>query len=131
VEAGPQNVGAAWKARRMRGDEERVIVAFCDWLERDGWSVRREVEFVDVLATRGDERLYAEAKGKTSSPGLDVDTMYGQLLRRMTDQDDQVRYAVVVPSSVLPAAQRVPGWVRKRLRLDVYGVDDDGYVLKA
>lgn len=105
----------------MRGDEGRVIVAFCGWLERDGWSVRREVEFVDVLATRSDERLYAEAKGKTSSPGLDVDTMYGQLLRRMIDLDDQARYAVVVPSSALTAAQRVPEWVRERLRLDVYG----------
>lgn len=115
----------------MRGDEERIIVAFCGWLERDGWSVRREVEFVDVFATRGDERLYVEAKGKTSSPGLDVDTMYGQLLRRMIDPDDQARYAVVVPSSALAAAQRVPRWVRERLRLDVYRVDDDGQVSKA
>jgi hypothetical protein len=41
------------------------------------------VKHVDVLATRGTQRLYAEAKGRTASVGLDVDTLYGQLLHRM------------------------------------------------
>ena len=56
-------------------------------------TVRREVNFVDVYAERGDERLYAEAKGPTTSPGLDVDTLYGQLLRRMKDPKPGVRYS--------------------------------------
>ena len=112
----------------MRGDEERVIVAFCAWLESEGWTVQREVAFLDIHAERDGQRLFAEAKGKTSSPGLDVDTMYGQLLRRMYGADYNVRYAVVVPEATVKAAARVPAWVRERLRIDVYGVDHDGNV---
>lgn len=67
----------------MRGDESRVVAAYARWLRMDGWVVQEEVDFVDIYAERGEERLYAEAKGKTSSPGLDADTQYGQLLRRM------------------------------------------------
>jgi hypothetical protein len=68
-----------------RGDEARVAAAFSAWLTEQGWQVRTEVEHVDVLAEREGVRLFAEAKGITSSPGLDVDTAYGQLLRRMPD----------------------------------------------
>jgi hypothetical protein len=49
----------------MRGDEERVVAAYARWLEGQGWVVRREVDFVDVYAERGDDKLYAEAKGRT------------------------------------------------------------------
>lgn len=112
----------------MRGDENRVIDAYVTWLERSSWTVRREVNFVDFYAERGDERLYAEAKGRTTSPGLDVDTLYGQLLRRMKDPKPGVRYSVVVPTSALNAALRVPAWVRDRLSIDVYEVDDAGGV---
>ena len=67
----------------MRGDESRVVRAFCSWREHEGWTVSQEVDFCDVVATRGPERLFAEAKGRTAAMGLDVDTAYGQLLRRM------------------------------------------------
>lgn len=112
----------------MRGDENRVIEAYVTWLQRSNWTVRREVNFVDVYAERGEERLYAEAKGRTTSPGLDVDTLYGQLLRRMRDPQPGARYAVVVPTSALNAALRVPDWVRARLSVDIYEVDDDAGV---
>jgi hypothetical protein len=69
----------------MHGDEERVVTAYADWLQRNGWTVTREAGFVDIYAERGPEKLYAEAKGRTVSIGLDVDTLYGQLLRRMQD----------------------------------------------
>ncbi|MFF0264670.1 hypothetical protein [Kribbella sp. NPDC004536] len=111
----------------MRGDEERVVAAFCAWLEQHGWTVQREVGFIDVSAQRGDERIYAEVKGRTSEPGLDVDTMFGQLLRRMTDAT--ARYAVVVPEGrALTAVLRVPASVLERLGIDVYAVTDDGAV---
>ena len=114
----------------MRGDEERVIVAFCGWLESEGWtSIRREVEFVDIVAECDGQTIYVEAKGRTSSPGLDVDTMYGQLLRRMKHQEHNARYGVVEPSSALAAALRVPEWVRQRLQVEVYAVDPDGQVI--
>ena len=112
----------------MPGDEKRVIDAYVAWLEQRNWTVRREVDFADVYAERGDERLYAEAKGRTTSPGLDVDTLYGQLLRRMRDPQPGARYAVVVPTAALNAALRVPAWVRDRLSVDVYEVDDDAGV---
>ncbi len=78
--------------------EAAVVDAFHDWLVAGGWTVRREVDFVDLLADHPDgQRLYVEAKGVTSSPGLDVDTLYGQLLRRMRPDEDHSRYAIVVP----------------------------------
>ena len=112
----------------MRGDEKRVVDAFVAWLEENGWTTDTEVNFVDVCAPRGDERLYAEAKGQTAAIGLDVDTLYGQLLRRMADPGAGARYAVVVPTAAIPADLRVPAWVRQRLDVDVYEVDDAGRV---
>jgi hypothetical protein len=67
----------------MRGDEARIVDAFAAWLEGAGWKVSREVDFVDLLGERDDQRLYVEAKGRTAAIGLDVDTMFGQILRRM------------------------------------------------
>lgn len=50
----------------MHGDEQRVVAAYAGWLESNGWTVQREVDFADVYAERGQERLYAEAKGRTA-----------------------------------------------------------------
>lgn len=61
----------------MRGDEERVAVAFVEWRRQNGWTVKCEVDFVDVYAERGAERMYAEAKGRTEAIGLDVDSCTG------------------------------------------------------
>jgi hypothetical protein len=91
--------------------------------------VDAEVDFVDVFAHRGGgQRLYAEAKGRTASTGLDVDAMHGQLMRRMKDPTSGARYAVVVSTVGVEAALRVPARVRERLGLDVYEVDDQGAV---
>ncbi len=81
-----------------------------------------------MVAVRDDERLIAEAKGVTTSPGLDVDTMYGQLLRRTADQPG-TRYAVVLPEKLVPAASRVPEQIRDLLIVDLYGIDPD-YVVR-
>ncbi len=113
----------------MPMNEAQVVRFFCAALLANGWDVTTEVEYVDVVARRDGQTIYAEAKGHTTSPGLDVDTMYGQLLRRMRPEDQSdVRYAVVVPEAVLAAALRVPTSVRARLGVDVYAVHDDGRV---
>ena len=112
----------------MRGDEKRVVDAFCRWLGDQGWSCSREVDFVDVVAERDGTHIYAEAKGRTAAIGLDVDTLYGQLLRRMPIEDADARFAVVVPKEALGAALRVPDRVRELLRIDVYSVDAEGNV---
>jgi hypothetical protein len=109
------------------GTEAEVTGAFVRWLESSGWSVQEQLDWADVVATRSGERLIAEVKGATASPGLDVDTLYGQLLRRMVPEDD-VRYGVVVPLSVAEKATRVPEFVRALLKLDVYGVGMDDSV---
>jgi len=113
----------------MRGDEARVIEAFCAWLQSQGWSTECEVKFVDVLARRAGVTMYAEAKGRTAALGLDVDTLYGQLLRRMPIEDatDTV-FAVVVPDEAVQAAVRVPARVRQALRIAVYAVSTGGTV---
>ena len=113
----------------MRGDEKRVVDAFCAYLERDGWSVQTEVARVDVVAKRGSEHLYAEAKGRTEGRSVDVDTLYGQLLRRMpNDEVGHARFAVVVPEGMVREAKRVPSRVRLILNIDVYAVSDTGEV---
>src|SRR4051794_33021171 len=112
----------------MRGDERRVVDAFCRWLEGKGWTIQREVDFCDVLAEREGERLFAEAKGRTAAMGLDVDTAYGQLLRRMPLTADDARFALVVPTEAIAVAVRVPRRVRDLLRLEVYSVAEDGSV---
>lgn len=109
--------------------EAEVVDVFEAWLRAQGWTVQREVRFVDLLAEHADGRLlYVEAKGKTTSPGLDVDTLYGQLLRRIDPDEPHARYAVVVPSVLERAVARVPRRVREQLRIDVYLVDDDRHV---
>jgi hypothetical protein len=109
--------------------EVEVVDAFCRWLDAEGWRVEPEVEFADAFAERDGERLNVEAKGVTASPGLDLDTLYGQLLRRMPAEDDlSARFAVVVPEEASEAALRVPPRVRALLRLDVYTVDAAGVV---
>ena len=113
----------------MRGDEARVVSAFTAWLEAAGWTVSTEVDFCDVVAVRGDEQLFAEAKGRTAAQGLDVDTMYGQILRRMpSPMPPNTRFAVVVPESSRHHVLRVPEDIRRSLRIDVFVVSDDGAV---
>lgn len=74
--------------------------------------------------------MYAEAKGITSSTGTDVDTMYGQLLRRMPPGEvGRARFAVVVPRKAVPAAERVSVRVRQLLGIEIYSVDDAGSVV--
>ena len=59
--------------------------------------MRTEVEWVDVVAQRDGVQLICEAKGRTGDPGIDLDTAYGQLLRRMPVEDDPaIRFGLVV-----------------------------------
>jgi hypothetical protein len=115
----------------MGGDEPRVVAAFSEHLREHGWSVAPKVHHgdVDVLAERNGARIYAEVKGITSDAGTDVDTAYGQLLRRMRQEDEPAaRYAIVVPVKAQRVAERVPRRVRETLRIDIYTVDSGGAV---
>ncbi|MDP9792878.1 hypothetical protein J2S43_001390 [Catenuloplanes nepalensis] len=106
-----------------------MVAAFAAWLESGGWSVETEVAYVDVVARRDDAIMYCEAKGRTAAVGLDVDTLYGQLLRRMpAEPAPNATFGVVVPTIAVGAAQRVPLWVRQRLNIVIYEVGDDSSV---
>ncbi|MGI8626171.1 MAG: hypothetical protein ACR2J5_06310 [Geodermatophilaceae bacterium] len=108
--------------------EAAVLTSFTQWLEQRGWDVRTSASVADVVAKRGADTLIAEVKGSTSSAGLDVDTMYGQLLRRMTAASDSTRFAVVVPRSAAAAVARVPQAIRDLLKVDAYVVELNGQV---
>lgn len=85
-----------------RGSEAPVEQAFKRWLQETGWTlINHAGSWADVIAVRGDERLIGEVKGYTAgNTGLDVDTMFGQLLRRMTP-GAATTWAVIVPSRSL------------------------------
>lgn len=116
----------------MRGDEARVVEAFCDYLVAEGWIISDEPGYTYVVARRDEVTLYAEVKGRTTDPGLDADTMYGQLLRRMQAEAlGRDTFAVVVPTAALRSALRVPERVRQILGIAVYEVTDSGDVILA
>jgi len=111
--------------------EADVVTHFATWLSRAGSSVETELNFADVVAQRDGVRMVVEAKGTTTSPGLDVDTAYGQLLRRLDpNRSDQI-YALVVPESARAAAERVRQEVRVLLKIEVMVVAEDGTVERA
>lgn len=97
---------------------------------RKGWTpVAPTDRWTDVEVVRGSERLICEAKGRTSEKGIDADIAYGQLLRRMTGDAQDTRYAAdIVPTSSVKAAERVPPRVRRLLRIELYEVTDDNQV---
>lgn len=108
--------------------EAQVQEAFVAHLQAEGWTVTLgDASYVDVIAKRGDERLLAEVKGVTSSVGTDVDTLYGQILRRISGKPDE-EYAVVVPARILTSVQRVSSTVRAKLGIALFVVAEDGTV---
>jgi hypothetical protein len=125
---------AFWPPEVEWHERDVVVPAFRRWLETQGWETETETGFVDVVARRGNETIYAEVKGRTKSrPGAGLDTLYGQLLRRMPVEEPgepNTRFAVVIPTGAEAAALRVPRRVRDLLRIDIYAVSDDGQVEK-
>lgn len=113
-----------------RGSEAGIEDAFAAYLEADGWDVRRQVKYVDVVATKDGRTLKAEVKGRTGpNQGLDTDTVFGQILRRFPElPDEKFTAAVVVPAESTSAVRRIPSWVLGRLGIMVYTVDAAGHV---
>jgi hypothetical protein len=67
---------AFWGPEVEWHERDVVVPAFRQWLEAQGWETETETEFVDVVAHRGNETIYAEAKGRTNSrPGAGLDTL--------------------------------------------------------
>jgi hypothetical protein len=110
-------------------NEAQVVETFARWLTVNGWTVRTQVDWVDVVAERGDERLIAEAKGHGKDNGAAADILYGQILRRIPREPRPgERYAIVVPAQAERAVLRVPDRVRAMLGLEVFVIDGAGQV---
>lgn len=76
--------------------------------------------------------MYVEAKGRMAAPGLDVDTMFGQLLRRMPPNEvGSVDFAVVVPDVAIRFVLRVLKRACDVLRIRAFSVAQDGTVIEA
>lgn len=113
----------------MAFTEKQVETAFVDFLVADGWEVTTEnVDYVDLIATRGKELFVAELKGHTKSAGTAIDIGYGQLIRRMTVERVSARFALVVPETLARYVERVHTEVRTKLGIEVYLVDPNGVV---
>lgn len=110
----------------MEADVQR---AFERYLFERGWDIDAPGRGqADICAQRGAELLVGEVKGTTSSPGLDVDTGYGQLLRRMSPAHEEARYALIGPVALSRSLERVDVAVRRRLGIELFVVDDLGHV---
>jgi hypothetical protein len=120
-----------WSPIGGPGSEAAVAEAFSAWLEAKGWECTKlppHGDHPDISARHADgRRLVAEAKGFSRDSGADLDTGYGQLLRRMRGEP-ATTYALVVAKSVVRFAQRVPSDVRSRLGIALYSVDVNGKV---
>jgi hypothetical protein len=69
---------ADWPLEREWHERDIVVPAFRRWLEAEGWKAETEKDFVDVVAHRDNETIYAEVKGRTKRrPGSGLDTLYG------------------------------------------------------
>lgn len=114
-----------------KGSEAVVERAFKNWLVATGWRLIDDSgSFANVIAERDDERLIGEVKGyNAANTGLDVDTMYGQILRRM-EPDAATTWAVIVPTRSLKAVLRVPIDVRRLLGIRVFEVRDNDEVIE-
>ncbi len=113
----------------MRGDETRVVEAFCKHLQNDGWDVQREVQFVDVMATRG--RRPSTQRPRVERPRsawmLTPSTGSSCAACRTKPRVPSLG-VVVVPESAVPAALRVPEWIRTKLGVHIWAVADQGHV---
>ena len=120
-----------WSPNSGAGSQATVIEIFSNWLADQGWECeklppRGDYPAIDARHPDG-RRLVVEAKGFSRDAGADLDSGYGQLLRRMKGEPDTA-YALVVAKTVVRFAQRVPPEVRSGLGISVYTVDANGNV---
>jgi len=120
-----------WSPTSGPASEATVVEVFSAWLVEQGWECAERPSRGDqpaIVARHSDgRRLVVEAKGFSRDASADLDTGYGQLLRRMNGEP-ATTYALVVAGTVVRFAQRVPSEVRAKLGIVLYKVDFNGEV---
>lgn len=83
---------------------------------------------VDLIAEKENERWIIEAKGLTSSVGVDFNTCLGQLIKSM--KDSKTIYAIAVPKidSYKRHCEMISDYFRKLVGLHISVVDRTGNV---
>lgn len=120
-----------WSPNSGAGSEATVVEVFKSWLTEQGWACeklppRGDYPAVDARHPDG-RRLIVEAKGFSRDAAADLDSGYGQILRRIKGEP-ATTYALVVAATVVRFAQRVPSEVRSKLGIALYTVDAHGAV---
>lgn len=85
-------------------------------------------EQVDLIAEKGSECWVIEAKGMTSSVGLDFNTCLGQLVKSMKDK--HAIYAIAIPKHEKYERQckLIPDYFRQLVNLHILFIDEQGKV---
>lgn len=112
-----------------RGSEAPIEAAIRRHLQAEGWIVDEWLKNtgVHIVARTGERTLLVEVKGNTGvNSGLDVQTLYGQILERMGDPAHE--YALGYPTAVRTKIDRVPTAIQKLLGLTFFEVDERGRV---
>ncbi|SHL55523.1 hypothetical protein SAMN02745136_05167 [Anaerocolumna jejuensis DSM 15929] len=83
---------------------------------------------VDLIAEKENEKWIIEAKGLTSSVGVDFNTCLGQLIKSM--KDSKTIYAIAVPKidSYKRQCEMISDYFRKLVGLHILVVDRTGNV---
>ncbi|PPK77524.1 hypothetical protein BXY41_11663 [Lacrimispora xylanisolvens] len=83
---------------------------------------------VDLIARKNDECWIVEAKGITSSVGLDFNTCLGQLIKSM--KNDLSIYSIAVPKHIKYKRQckLIPDYFRQLIKLHILLIDEKGDV---
>lgn len=109
-------------------NEGFVQSAIEKFFEAQGFT-RLEVKHVDLVCVNtSNEKWVIEAKGDSSSVGVDFNTGLGQILKRMDEPN--CKYAMAVPNipKYINQLNKVPMRVRKLLGLNWIIVSEDGTV---
>jgi len=111
-----------------------VVPKIIQWLESNGWKISPityERNGVDIKASKNGDQYIIECKGETKAEGIDFLTCVGQIISRMKQTSDTNYYGLGLPNTQKYkdlAKQQIPEQIRKKLKLRILFVNEDGQV---
>ena len=98
----------------MYESEAQELLA--SWFKRQGYKVETDVEAaagnrVDIVAIKGKEKWIVEVKGdydrNTAQYNVNFDTGVGQIIKSITEIDDNILYGICIPFSRTERRERL------------------------